>query len=166
MIVQADRVARQPWKNGGGQTRELLSDAAAGAAWRWRISLADIEADGPFSAFPGVQRWFAVLSGAGVELRFGDGVRRVLAGDEALAFDGAAAPGCRLLDGPTRDLNLMLRNDAGVRGTLRRVQPGAVWSEDWPLRGRFDTGTRTLAWHLPAGPLTTEAAGFWIGIAP
>jgi environmental stress-induced protein Ves len=36
-----------------------------------RISVAEITRDGPFSAFAGVQRWFAVLEGAGVMLRAG-----------------------------------------------------------------------------------------------
>ena len=58
----------QPWRNGGGVTRELLA-WPDGGDWRVRVSVADIDADGPFSAFPGVERWFAVLEGAGVALR-------------------------------------------------------------------------------------------------
>ena len=61
-IAQAD-VMPQAWRNGGGQTRELLA-WPHGADWSVRISLADIEADGPFSPFPGVQRWFAVRAAA------------------------------------------------------------------------------------------------------
>lgn len=111
-IVHADAIAPTPWKNGGGRTRELFA-WPAGADWQLRISLADIEQDGPFSAFPGVQRHFAVLQGAGVRLHFAEGERLLRAGDPPLAFDGAAAPGCTLLAGATRDLNLMLRGLAG-----------------------------------------------------
>jgi len=164
--IEADRITPQPWKNGGGCTRELLRDADTPVGgddhWRWRISLADIEVDGPFSPFPGVQRWFAVVAGAGVELDFGMRRSRLDASDDALAFDGTHAPACRLLAGPTRDLNLMLR---GVRGVMRRAAPGVPWAEPWPLRGRFDTLTRTLAWGLPAGPLRADGAALWIGIA-
>ena len=53
-----------PWKNGGGVTRELLRlPAGSGDDWTLRISVADIAADGPFSPFPGITRWFAVLTG-------------------------------------------------------------------------------------------------------
>jgi environmental stress-induced protein Ves len=41
-----------PWKNGGGVTRELLA-WPGGGDWQVRISVAEIEADGPFSSFPG-----------------------------------------------------------------------------------------------------------------
>jgi hypothetical protein len=112
-----------PWKNGGGVTRELLAWPGDGD-WRVRISVAEIEADGPFSSFPGVDRWFAVLAGGGVALTIAgrEQVRR--AGDPPLAFSGDAPVGCRLLQGPSRDLNLMLR---GVAGTMRPAVGGEAW---------------------------------------
>ena len=129
-IVHADDVAPSPWKNGGGVTRELLRvpplQQATGSAaddWLLRISLADIAADGPFSPFDGVTRWFAVLSGHGVDLRWplaDGGVMRKLVTprSEPVEFDGACAPDCRLIDGPTRDLNIMVRRTA-ARASLR-----------------------------------------------
>lgn len=161
ITVKADDVAAVPWKNGGGVTRHLAADAE-GDAWRWRISLADIGADGPFSAYPGVERWFAVVDGAGVELTLAGAPLVLRPHDPPLVFDGADAPACRLLDGATRDLNLMLR---GPKGVMRRAGAAVVWTEDWPLRGHFDIATRTLRWGLPAGPLTAPGAGYWIGIA-
>ena len=63
-VALADaRRAAAPWRNGGGVTRELLRLAARPATGSVRVSVADIEADGPFSPFPGVERWFAVLRG-------------------------------------------------------------------------------------------------------
>lgn len=159
MIVCADEIVPTPWKNGGGVSRDLLFWPAADS-WRVRISLADIGRDGPFSPYPGVDRWFAVVEGDGVELQFADGSRLQRRGDAPLQFDGADAPGCRLLAGATRDLNLMLQG--GARGTL---QTGARFDEDWPVRGRYDPGTRTLHWNLPAGPLSGAADSLWIGIA-
>ena len=160
VVVRAQDIAPTPWKNGGGLARDLLCAPSAGD-WRWRISLADVNADGPFSSYPKVQRWFAVVEGAGVELDFGGRTVGVRTGDAPLAFDGAAAPGCRLIAGPTRDLNLMLR---GLRGTLQRAEPGAAWTEPWSLRGRFDLDTLTLHWGLPAGPAIAPTPGLWIGI--
>jgi environmental stress-induced protein Ves len=127
LVALAD-VAPAPWKNGGGVTRELLAWPAEGA-WKVRVSVASIDADGPFSAFPGVDRWFAVLAGGGVALTV-DGVERhCRAGDPPLAFAGDAAVDCRLLDGPSRDLNLMLR---GCPGAMRP----AVAREAWTPRAR------------------------------
>ena len=123
--VRLDSVAAQPWRNGGGRTRELLAWPSADA-WSLRISVAEIERDGPFSAFPGVQRWFAVIEGAGVLLSFDGAERSCRRGDAPLAFDGGEAPGCHLLDGPTRDLNLMAR---GGRATLLAVQGDTDWNE-------------------------------------
>ncbi len=113
----------QPWRNGGGVTRELLAWPGGRVDWQLRISVADIDADGPFSRFPGVERWFAVLEGAGVELTIAGAVHRLVRGDAPLHFDGAAPAHARLIDGPTRDLNLMLRN-AG--GTMQCVADGAA----------------------------------------
>jgi uncharacterized protein len=160
--VAADAVPPQPWRNGGGQTRELLAWPSA-ADWRCRISRADIGADGPFSAFAGVERWFTVLSGAGVVLSLPAGKQRLLAGSAPLCFDGADAPGCRLIDGPTLDLNLMSRKG---RGTMVSVVRGQAWGDDGALRALYTTaGGR---WHgsghtleLPAHSLlwSDQAAG-------
>jgi len=169
--IEADRIPATPWRNGGGRTRELYT-WPAGADWQLRISLADIEQDGPFSAFPGVQRHFAVLQGAGVRLQLPEGERLLRAGDAPLAFDGAAAPGCRLLDGATRDLNLMLQ---GVDGAMR-LADDEPWSDEGCWRALFVAGAayfqgqllapRTLLVDLPAGPLRLTrldaAPAFWI----
>ena len=111
ILVQTSRAAPVPWRNGGGVTRELLRlPADGGDDWTLRISVADIAADGPFSPFPGVTRWFAVLEGAGVRLAFPERTLNVQRGDAPLCFDGADAPGCALRDGATRDLNVMVRH--------------------------------------------------------
>jgi len=100
----------QAWKNGGGQTRELVAWPNA-TEWIVRISVADIDQDGPFSGFEHIQRWFAVLQGAGVRLF--DDEREIRAGDALLEFDGALAPACTLIEGSTRDFNLMHRRNQG-----------------------------------------------------
>lgn len=142
-LIDLFRQPPEPWRNGGGHTRELLRrPAAPGADWALRISVADIDRDGDFSAFPGVRRWFAVLEGAGVELTLPAGRQRLTAASPPLAFDGAEAPACRLLAGPTRDLNLMVQHG---RGTMRPVQPGVEWTEPFDSRGLF-TSSAGL-WH-------------------
>lgn len=150
-----------------------------------RISMADIAAAGPFSAFPGVMRWFVVVTGAGVVLDLDGAERRIVRGDQPVEFDGASAPGCRLLDGPTRDLNLMTR---GGRGGLWPLVPDASWSGRFQVRalftavpGRWSSGAETR--ELPQHTLLWEdsaagaewrfepqsaagTAGWWLGYSP
>ena len=185
VLVAAATVPAQAWRNGGGQTRELLAWPAQGD-WQLRISRADIDRDGPFSAFPLVERWFAVLQGHGVVLGFGGGDYTVRAGDEALCFDGAAAPSCRLLDGPTQDLNLMLRLGSGA---MLRWRAGEPWDGAFVMRGMYttmagrwqcdtqaiDVAADTLLWsaqaHAAPCTFTPQPGGatgsaWWLGFSP
>ncbi len=164
-IVELAHAAPQPWRNGGGITRDLLAWPVADH-WQLRISVAEVAREGPFSAYPGVDRWFAVLHGAGVVLHFGDLDQRLTPHSEPLHFDGANAPGCALIDGATQDLNLLVRQDAGL-GQMSRALPGADWLSAAPLRAVFtlhaaklQVAGRPVA-ALPAGSLawTTQAAG-------
>lgn len=134
-LVAVDRVAAQAWRNGVGQTRELFAWPSS-AGWRLRISVADIVADAPFSAFPGVERWFAVAEGDGVVLHRGTHTDVLDIDSPPLRFDGADAPQCRLQGGPTRDLNLMVRRDAG-QAAMRRARPDDEWISAAPLRALF-----------------------------
>ena len=102
-----------PWKNGGGTTREIAAwpPAAGLDAFDWRLSIADIAADGPFSAFPGIDRQIVLLDGDGVRLRARDGSfdHRLATVGEPFAFAGEATVEATLLGGPTRDFNVMTR---------------------------------------------------------
>jgi environmental stress-induced protein Ves len=162
-FVSLQATPPQPWRNGGGTTRELLAWPSA-EAWALRFSIARIDRDGPFSAYPGIQRWFAVLQGAGVELAWQHHAAQVRVGHAPLQFDGADAPQCRLLDGPTEDLNLMLRSGAG-RGGLEAATAGQAWPCSARWRGLFTSTACTLhtgsgEHPLPAGTLAwSEQAG-------
>uniref|UniRef100_B0SYU3 HutD-family protein n=1 Tax=Caulobacter sp. (strain K31) TaxID=366602 RepID=B0SYU3_CAUSK len=127
VLRAADRIAT-PWKNGGGVTREVavFPPGAGPDAFEWRISLAEIAADGPFSAFPGVDRVLTVIEGQGLMLNV-DG--RLLALDAAsppLAFAGDVEVSARLTDGPIRDLNLMVRRGLWRARTRRLTVAGAA----------------------------------------
>lgn len=128
VVIRRDAVAAQRWKNGGGAVRELLL-RPDGADWRVRIAVAEIDADGPFSAFPGVSRHFTVIAGDGVELTIGDAgaatLHRLGVGDPTLRFDGGAPTSCRLLGGRALALNLMLR---GAVGRVDAVRAGQAWA--------------------------------------
>lgn len=134
-LMHCDRVEPQPWRNGGGRTRELLAWPKRDD-WCVRISVADIERDGPFSPYPGVERWFAVLDGAGVLLKLPDGAHSLDADSAPLHFRGEDAPACTLRDGPTRDLNLMSPRQRG-HATMQRAAPGVDFHARARLRALF-----------------------------
>jgi uncharacterized protein len=107
-----------PWKNGGGTTREIACrpPGADIEGFDWRVSIANIERPGPFSAFEGMDRVIMLLEGAGVRLRSRDGtVDHALDVPHApFGFAGDLALDGELLGGPSTDFNVMTR-----RGRLR-----------------------------------------------
>ncbi len=109
-LLRARDYQRIRWKNDGGWTTEIASrpnpDASGG--FDWRVSIADIEADGPFSTFPGIDRDLLLLSGKGIELDISDAEpTRLDQRFQKIHFRGEASIFCRLLAGPTRDFNVM-----------------------------------------------------------
>ena len=165
-IVLADAIPPQPWRNGGGATRELLV-WPQGTDWRLRISLADIDRDGPFSAFPGVMRHFAVLEGPGVQLQLADQTLALTPASPPLGFDGVLAPDCRLIDGPTRDLNLMLRGlGEGHLGGMWRAEDGEASAPAGAWRAFFCGGAATLEFAQGGQRWTLAPRSLLWGLAP
>ncbi|MYT31520.1 HutD family protein [Streptomyces sp. MspMP-M5] len=133
-ILRADGRVAVPWRNGGGLTREVAAHPP-GADWdafAWRVSLAEVTRDGPYSPLPGVRRILTVVAGAGLELTVGGVVHRLPGRHRPFAFSGAAATDSRLLDGPVVNLNVMVREGrtaAGVemvRGSRELAGPGTA----------------------------------------
>ena len=140
-VIPANEYRRERWRNGLGWTREIH---AAGDPWQWRLSIAEIEQDAPFSSFPGVDRELVLLSGNGMRLRFDDGESTLLEPPHGrLRFAGERAVTGELVDGPTQDFNLMWRRDAIDAQLWHRplVGPMVIFAE---------AGT-TWAVHLLAG---------------
>ncbi|HET9836290.1 MAG TPA: HutD family protein [Rhodanobacteraceae bacterium] len=104
----------QPWANGLGQTAVILREPDD-RNWSLRISVAQVECDGPFSELPDTRRLLVPLDAA-MELRFPDGRTQRANRFGVLRFAGEPAPFGVLPEGATRDFNLMLRGDA--RGEL------------------------------------------------
>lgn len=108
-LIRYAQGARQRWRNDGGWTREIARSGDA-EDWAWRVSIAEVERDGPFSRFEGVEREIVLLSGTRMVLDFGAGMEVALtATTPRWRFTGEAQVDCRLPDGPTRDFNLMWR---------------------------------------------------------
>jgi environmental stress-induced protein Ves len=117
------RIAPQPWKNGAGLTREIAAgpEGADAAEFEWRISVAEVGGDGPFSAFPGIDRSIVLLDGAGMLLTSNDGslVHRLDRRHEPFCFSGDLPLEATLLDGPTTDFNVMTRRGTWEAEVLR-----------------------------------------------
>lgn len=111
-ILRAADYRWMPWKNGGGETAEILAfpPGASMDDFDWRISMADVTGDGPFSSFPGIDRTLTLLSGNGVALDI-DGQGRIVLDPSSPphAFPGDVPVMASLTDGPVRDLNVMSR---------------------------------------------------------
>lgn len=107
------RLPLQPWKNGAGRTREIAVEPPGGGFedFDWRLSVAEIERDAPFSAFPGIDRCIVLWRGAGMRLRSADGRidRQLDTPGEPFHFAGEEALDAQLLDGPSTDFNVMTR---------------------------------------------------------
>ena len=114
-VWPAARHTRMRWANGGGWTTEILAEPS-GAQWEWRLSVAEVEAAGPFSLFPGIDRTLALISGAGFALTIDGRAEQV--NDmpfEPFDFAGDSTTSCRLIDGPIRDINLMTSRSSVAR---------------------------------------------------
>ncbi len=108
--IRASEYREQPWKNGGGLTREIAV-ALSGDRVLWRLSIATIQRDGPFSEFRGYDRTIVALDGGSVELEV-EGERVALDRGAPYDFPGEAKVLCRVTGGAARDLNVMtLRDD-------------------------------------------------------
>lgn len=119
-----------PWKNGGGVTREIvcLPPGAGMNDFDWRVSIAHIASDGPFSAFPGVDRVITLLSGGGVHLLSDDAQvdHRLDTPLAPFAFAGEASIHARLLAGDCHDFNVMTRRSA-CSASLQVLRSACDW---------------------------------------
>ncbi|MCA1218053.1 HutD/Ves family protein [Streptomyces sp. 8L] len=108
-VLREDEYRRVPWKNGGGTTQEVAARRSGdGDGFDWRVSVADVASEGPFSAFPGIDRVITLVEGDGMVLTV-DGAEHRLVPLEPFAFPGDAVTDCRLPGGAARDMNLMTR---------------------------------------------------------
>lgn len=136
-----------PWKNGGGVTTEIAihpeGTDLSGAGFTWRVSIAEVASDGPFSRFPGYDRHIMTISGNGMILEAENhGAIDLSRQFEPREFSGDWRVDGRLIDGPVRDFNLMVAREQ-AKGTLG-VE---VLSE----RRRYSAGIDTVLLHVLDG---------------
>jgi environmental stress-induced protein Ves len=136
--INVREITPKPWKNGAGVTREIAvgparSNENAAGDFDWRISVAEVECDAPFSAFPGIDRCIVLLRGAGMLLKARDGSieHRLDRACEPFRFAGEAALDATLFNGPCGDFNVMtkrgeFRCEIGVHHSDAQVTGGDI----------------------------------------
>ncbi len=122
-LLRSNDHRRMPWKNGGGETVEITvsPDGAGLADFDWRVSMATVATDGPFSVFPGIDRTLSILDGEGMTLFIkGRAPKRLTQASEPLSFVADAPTSATLIDGTITDLNVMTRRGRFTH-SVRRV---------------------------------------------
>ena len=137
--LPAHEYRRERWRNERGWTREIHRHPEGAADWQWRVSIAEIDQDAPFSPFPGCDRELVLLAGEGMHLQFDDGERErvpMMPPHDRLRFAGERALHAELVNGPTHDFNLIWRRDVLEATLLHRplvgamvffAEPGVTW---------------------------------------
>lgn len=172
-----------PWRNGGGETREITSQPPGSTEFAWRASIATIAQDGPFSAFPGIDRSITLLEGDGVHLQSAGQIdHRLQQIAEPFAFSGDVALEATLLRGSSQDFNIMVRR-GHYRAQVRRIVETTGLSLHnagvlYVLQGQWQLpdGSRLVArqgcwWQPGEGPLRlitqgNQAIALWAEIVP
>jgi environmental stress-induced protein Ves len=127
-IIRAGSCRTTPWKNGGGSTTEIVAEPAGSSLddFDWRISMARVAVDGPFSEFAGIDRTLAVIDGKGLMLTIGGNAPVHLErGSVPLSFAGDIPTSARLTAGVITDLNVMTRRSRFRHGLRRIGQPAS-----------------------------------------
>ena len=130
-LLESKNYTNMPWKNGGGSTLEIVRFPET-EPFDWRMSIATVGASGPFSAFPGVDRFITALGGSTLSLHHetpSGPSTKVLEHFQPHEFAGEwATEG--VLDGPAaRDFNFMVRREFGSG----RMQSVAFRSTENPV---------------------------------
>lgn len=118
-LLPAEGYRRVPWRNGGGWTLEIHCEPPGAETFDWRASIAAIDADRPYSPFPGCDRTQVLLHGEGLDLQLGDtdAPQPIRPPAGRLDFSGDQSAHARLVDGPVQVFNLIHRRDR-VHATL------------------------------------------------
>lgn len=149
---------RMPWKNGGGVTTELFCiKDLANSTLLFRLSIASVESDGPFSHFPGLDRILLLLEGKGFHLKGTDIDSITTLNTPPLYFKGEESITCSLIDGPCVDFNVMTsRSYAHSKVEIRNISENELTTlkADCDFKFIYDIEVQEL-YKLELGDLMT-----------
>jgi environmental stress-induced protein Ves len=148
-----------PWRNGAGVTREIARELAQGENFAWRLSLASLQANGPFSSYAGYQRCVALVEGRGFRLHVaGTGTKTLAARGAHVLFAGAAAASCELLDGPCTDLSLIVHEPGTIDSVTRLAISAEQSVQDAPGKLQAFFVLHGAIKCVPLGPMIPAAS--------
>ncbi|KAA9000676.1 HutD family protein [Affinibrenneria salicis] len=164
------------WRNGGGETREIVRFPAGQDTFGWRASIATISASGAFSRFPATDRVITLLQGDGVELEFDGKPPHALRVNQPFCFAGEESVYARLHGDASLDFNIMTARDSFsarvcVSGETQRAETGVAWviAGQWRAAGR-PLSAGQGAWWLQDGaafiPHSADAQLLFASIIP
>ena len=156
-VLKPEDYRQMPWKNGLGTTCEILREPAGDdVPFDWRVSIAEIKENGPFSLFPEYMRVINTLEGRGMFMTV-DGVRtHPLLKYDPYVFHGASQVESELIDGPIRDFNLIFRLDV----CPSRLQ----WHNVHQVKTAVSKAGRILVFSVQG--LTIQAGSLSLDLAP
>jgi environmental stress-induced protein Ves len=167
-VVRGLAVPPEPWANGLGLTRPLWEQPVVnGSGFEWRLSIADLVTDAPFSRFPGVDRTLLPLDGGELRLVV-DGRGVDLARGCPVRFPGEAEVRVEV-GAPGRVLNLMSRRGSAAALAVRAVGRRHRWTTRTRavvvLEGEVDLGLGVVLTPYDVAIITGSAANFAQGPA-
>lgn len=127
-ILRASSHRQMAWKNGGGTTTEIAIEPQGTGLndFEWRVSMARLDAPGPFSSFPGIDRLLLILEGQ-IDLTIDGRSTSLTPAEAAVHFPGEARVSAdlpRSSEGGFEralDFNVMVRRRK-ASAELRRLQ--------------------------------------------
>ena len=128
-IQRVDEHSAMPWANGLGTSYEVASDRNVDGVWTWRVAIAPVVLDGPFSVMPGVDRELVVIEGNGMVLEV-DGESVECLPGQVVRFSGDSTTFARLIDKPVVDLGLMTVRGSVTGSMIVVVDVGNVVESD------------------------------------
>ncbi len=159
-LLKTDDYRSMPWKNGLGVTCQIIRHPAEeNVPFHWRVSMAEVSENGPFSTFPGYRRLINTLEGEGLRLTVDGRKSGPLTQYQPFVFEGESPVESELLAGPIRDFNLIYRRDlCRVRFQwLKLDEPQVLFTQAahiilFSVRGfkaATDQATMTVEHHQP-----------------
>jgi uncharacterized protein len=111
-IIRKSDLVEGRWRNGMGVSWDIAADSDGFAAgeFDWRLAIARIDADVPFSLYEGVDRVFTMMEGNGLDLEFEDSRMLPVCHANVPHFFSCDVPAfCHLHDGVCFALNLFVK---------------------------------------------------------
>tara|TARA_R110002167_G_scaffold3583_3_gene17349 strand:- start:23762 stop:24340 length:579 start_codon:yes stop_codon:yes gene_type:complete len=112
-IIPPTQFKTVPWKNGQGETIEMLINPGGSLEnFDWRLSMANVVEDGVFSNFSGYTRNLILIAGDGINLQHNDNkIDRLTRLLDISTFDGGDKTVGNLQSNEITDFNIITRTE-------------------------------------------------------